>query len=160
MELNLLQRRYLAKIRQNKGGWFARLTHTNLFSFYPDPLRRGLAIGLFWAFIPMPFQMLPATFFCLIGTANLPIALLCVWISNPLTYAPILYVESFIGEALHHSSIGDEIFGTIPNNVIALNVLYILTGGIIMGIISAIIGYVIGPFLSHQIQKISRQQKK
>lgn len=159
--LKRLQRQHLTKIRRDRDGLLSRLSHMNMFSLRAEPLRRGLAVGMFWTFIPMPFQMLPATFFAMLAGANLPIVLLCVWISNPLTYAPILYLENRIGRLLHVSI--DRLFGFDLDVMMSGNIggqlIYTLEGGIILGVVSATVGYGVGPFLSRQIQRISRKRQ-
>ena len=45
----------------------------------------GLSVGLFMAFMPIPFQMLLAAPAAILLRVNLPIAAVSVWISNPLT---------------------------------------------------------------------------
>ncbi len=52
---------------------------------------RGMLIGLFFAFIPLPTQMLFACIGCILVRANLPLAIACVWITNPLTMGPVFY---------------------------------------------------------------------
>ncbi len=47
-------------------------------------------IGLFAAFIPLPFQMLIAAALAIFIQANLPIAVALVWVTNPLTM-PVLF---------------------------------------------------------------------
>ncbi len=60
-------------------------------------ISRGLLVGLFWGFIPMPMQMggviLTTPFF----KFNVPIALATVWLSNPITYPPLWYLEYLTG---------------------------------------------------------------
>lgn len=51
----------------------------------------GLSVGLFMAFMPIPFQMLLAAPAAILLRVNLPIAAVSVWISNPLTMAPMIY---------------------------------------------------------------------
>lgn len=49
----------------------------------------GLSIGLFMAFMPVPFQMILAAPAAILARVNLPIAVVSVWISNPLTMPPM-----------------------------------------------------------------------
>ena len=57
--------------------------------------RRSVAgatfIGLFCAFLPIPLQMLLAGVLAVASRCHLPIAIALVWITNPLTVAPIFY---------------------------------------------------------------------
>lgn len=66
--------------------------------------RRSVAlaflVGLFWAFIPMPFQMVPAAVCSVIIRCNLPIAVALVWITNPITLIPIFYFNYKFGAYL------------------------------------------------------------
>lgn len=57
----------------------------------------ALAIGLFWAFVPVPAQMAGAALFALWLRVNLPIAMATVWVSNPFTIGPILYAQYRVG---------------------------------------------------------------
>lgn len=57
----------------------------------------GVFIGVFVAFIPMPFQMLLVAFLAIILNVNLPITILLVWITNPLTMPFIYYFEYELG---------------------------------------------------------------
>lgn len=54
-------------------------------------------IGLFCAFLPIPLQMLPAAALVVVFRCNLPIAIVLVWISNPLTIAPMFYFTYRLG---------------------------------------------------------------
>ncbi|HEY9191068.1 MAG TPA: DUF2062 domain-containing protein [Sulfurovum sp.] len=58
---------------------------------------RGVAIGLFWAFIPMPMQMLAVIATTPFIRFNVPIAISMVWLSNPFTMPPMYYVEYLTG---------------------------------------------------------------
>jgi uncharacterized protein (DUF2062 family) len=57
-------------------------------------------IGLFCAFLPMPFQMLPAGALAVMFRCNLPISLALVWVTNPLTMPPMFYFSYRLGSWL------------------------------------------------------------
>jgi uncharacterized protein (DUF2062 family) len=56
--------------------------------------------GLFCAFLPLPFQFLPAALGAIFFRANLPLCIGLVWLSNPLTTIPILYVAYALGSTI------------------------------------------------------------
>ena len=63
-----------------------------LWSINKHTLSRAVAIGLFWGWMPMFFQMIPAAFCAVYFRANLPLSLAGVWISNQITMPPMMYV--------------------------------------------------------------------
>ncbi len=56
-------------------------------------ITRGIFIGLFWGFIPMPMQMLAVLAITPFLKFNVPIAISMVWLSNPLTMPFMYYME-------------------------------------------------------------------
>lgn len=60
--------------------------------------------GLFWAMIPMPFQMIPATICAIIFRANVPLSILLVWITNPLTMPFIFGFTYWLGTLILHQT--------------------------------------------------------
>lgn len=168
--LRLIERRHQAAIRKNKNGWMARFMHSSLFSLKTAPFCRGLSIGMFWAFVPMPFQMVPATLFCLLSYANLPIALLSVWISNPLTYIPIFYAQYKIGMWLYADEEGGALgkmdfndFSDFYNSsaeVAPEFLLFLVKGGLTMAIVCAVLGYVAGYPLSAYLRRHSKRRRR
>lgn len=60
-------------------------------------ITRGIWIGLFWGFIPMPMQMLAVMATTPFIRFNVPIAISMVWLSNPLTMPPMYYMEYLTG---------------------------------------------------------------
>ncbi len=61
---------------------------------------RGLFVGIFIAFIPMPFQMLAVLAVLPFFKFNVPIGLSMVWLSNPATMPFMYYMEYLTGNML------------------------------------------------------------
>ncbi|MCK5894065.1 MAG: DUF2062 domain-containing protein [Endozoicomonadaceae bacterium] len=63
--------------------------------------RRSVAmafmVGVFCAFLPIPFQMLPAAILALLFRCNLPLSISLVWITNPFTMPVIFYFTYRVG---------------------------------------------------------------
>ncbi|ODC02967.1 ATP-binding protein [Terasakiispira papahanaumokuakeensis] len=77
-----------------------------LARFLADPslwmlTRRSVAwafsVGIFCAFLPMPFQMVAAAVLASFLRCNLPISVGLVWITNPLTMPVIFYATYVLG---------------------------------------------------------------
>ena len=86
-------------IRNNKSLQFLGpiIHEPNLWHLNRHSVIKAFAIGLFWACIPMPFQMVAAAICAVRFNANLPLSLVLVWISNPLTMPPMFYAEYLLG---------------------------------------------------------------
>ena len=63
-------------------------------------ISRGVLIGLFIAFIPMPMQMAAVLLFVPFIRFNVPIGLAMCWLSNPITMPPMYYMEYLTGSFL------------------------------------------------------------
>jgi uncharacterized protein (DUF2062 family) len=73
------------------------ISEPNLWHFNRRSASRAALIGLFWCMIPMPFQMIPAALLAFYLTANVPLSLGLVWISNPVTMPPIFFATYKFG---------------------------------------------------------------
>ncbi len=86
-------------IKDNK--WlkiFGSLLHNpNLWHLNRNSIAKAFAVGLFFAFMPVPFQMILAAGTSIIFQANLPLAIALVWITNPLTMPFIFYSCYLVG---------------------------------------------------------------
>ncbi|GLR64691.1 DUF2062 domain-containing protein [Marinospirillum insulare] len=82
------------KIQANKSLGFmsAHLADPSLWTLTRTSVSGAFSIGLFVAFLPIPMQMLLAAFLAGYWRVNLPISVGLVWVSNPLTTPPLLYV--------------------------------------------------------------------
>lgn len=59
---------------------------------------RGVAIGLFCCWMPVPFQMPMAAAGAILFRGYLPISMATVWLTNPVTMAPAMIVAYQIGQ--------------------------------------------------------------
>ena len=55
-------------------------------------------IGLFCAFLPLPGQTLIVTAMALVFRCNLPLSMMLIWVSNPLTIPPLIIGLHTLGQ--------------------------------------------------------------
>ena len=68
------------------------LFHGDLWRFNRLSFCRATVIGVFWGWMPMFFQMIPAAYCAVLFRANLPLSVAGVWISNPITMPAMMYI--------------------------------------------------------------------
>ncbi len=70
----------------------------------------AFSVGLFIAFVPVPFQMVLAAIGAIVVRVNLPISITLVWITNPFTMPPLFYFAYKVGTWLLDTPIQDVEF--------------------------------------------------
>ncbi|MCW9012478.1 MAG: DUF2062 domain-containing protein [Gammaproteobacteria bacterium] len=98
-------RKYLPdshKIKEHKTlRIFGTLLHDpNLWHLNRRSVSVAFAVGLFFMWIPVPFQMALAAGVAIIVRSNLPISVALVWISNPVTMPPLFYFAYQFGAGM------------------------------------------------------------
>lgn len=121
-----------------------RLHDANLWHLNRRSASGAFAVGLFTAFMPLPFQMVIAAAAAIVFRVNLPLSIVLVWATNPITIPPLFYGAYRIGA---------WILGTPPIELeLELSVDYmmnelgevwepLLFGCLLCGFVSATIGY-------------------
>jgi len=96
------------------------------------------------AFVPMPFQMIPAAALAIVFRANIIVSVALVWISNPITMPPLFYFCYLLGARILGQQPGRMEF-EISFDWLASELMLIwqpfLLGCFIVGSIMALIGY-------------------
>lgn len=98
---------------------------------------RAFALGLFVAWLPIPFQMALVAVTALWLRVHLPVALVAVWVSNPVTTLPMLYVSYRFGLAVLGMAPGEAYWQPF------------LLGCFLLGVLTAAAGYFLLDLLWH-----------
>ena len=129
-----------------------RLQEPSLWHINRHSCSLAVAVGIFCAFVPVPFQMLLAAAVAVWVRANILIAVPMVWVSNPLTMGPMFYVCYLVGL---------EVLGAEPEHFhfeLSFNWLMselsaiwqpFLLGCLIVGLIAALLLFVLVRVLWH-----------
>ncbi len=84
-----------------------RLQEPDLWHINRKSCSGAAALGIFCAFIPVPFQMLLAAIGAIFFRYNILVAVPMVWVSNPVTMPPMFYFCYWIGALLLGVEIGE-----------------------------------------------------
>ncbi|MEH6452486.1 MAG: DUF2062 domain-containing protein, partial [Psychromonas sp.] len=120
------------------------LHRPNLWHLNRRSAAGAVAVGIFCAWMPIPFQMILAAALAIFCTVNLPLSIALVWISNPVTMPAIFYGAYRLGAFILQTPVHEfqfelsfswiaEMFETIAPPL--------LLGSLILGIICSALGY-------------------
>jgi len=117
----------------------------NLFHLNRHSVSVAFFAGIFCAFLPLPGQTLFAALAALLLRCNMPITMALIWITNPLTMAPIFFLTFELGRWLLNSpatefsiNLSWQWFQMQGETIIAP----LLAGSLACGIVFGAIGYV------------------
>lgn len=94
--------RHLPRAKHIRGTWIHRVFGDRLFAnelWHPtgQKFAAGMAIGAFFALIPLPVQMIAAALTAFFFRANIPAAIAGTWLSNPFTFPFCVYFQYRLG---------------------------------------------------------------
>jgi len=137
------------KIRSHKylNRLFGTLLHDpNLLHLNRRSVSSAFAVGLFMAWVPVPFQMVLAAAAAIYFRCNLPISVGLVWITNPVTMPPFFFFAYKVGTWILGTRIHEVKFALsiewLGSELQAIWQPFLL-GCFVCGVVSAGLGYVI-----------------
>jgi hypothetical protein len=108
-----------------------------------------MAVGMFCAFLPIPFQMLLAAIAAVAFRVNILIAVPLVWISNPITIAPIFYFCYYVGALILGTEIHDFMI-ELDFDWLLSELLYtwqpLLLGSLVVATIASLVSFMLAQF--------------
>jgi uncharacterized protein (DUF2062 family) len=122
------------------------LQNPNLWHLNRRSVAGAVSVGLFCAWMPIPFQMVLAAVIAMLFTVNLPISVALVWLSNPITMPPLFYGAYRLGAFILQEEVVDFHFQlslTWLAKTLETIAPPLLLGCFIMGTICSILGYVL-----------------
>lgn len=144
------------------GKW---LQDPNIWHLNRHSVAKAFVIGLFWMAIPIPSQMIAAAIFAVLFRANLPLSVALVWISNPLTMAPIFYFNYVVGSLILGEKADDDFHFELSwdwlINTLGELWLPLYLGSAVVGIALGLISYLVIHFLwRHHVYQNWKNRKK
>lgn len=106
----------------------------------------AVAVGLFIGWLPVPMQMLIAALLAATLRVHVPVSVVLVWFSNPITFPALLYAAWFIGSSILGTSM---LTAPLSMNVLALLKTtasawpIILFGSLFCATLFSVLGYVL-----------------
>jgi uncharacterized protein len=146
------------------------LHEPNLWHINRHSLSIGMAVGLFAALLPLPFQTLWAALLAVAFRGNLPLAAVLVWLSNPFTTPPLYYVSYELGAlmlGIHTKQVDFSITSDLWSSTWWVKTLESiwepwLLGLMTLAVLSALIGYLAVQWLwrLHVVSSWHHRRKK
>ena len=124
---------------------FGDLLHDpNLWHLNRRSIAGAFAVGLFFAWWPVPFQMVLAAGAAIWFRTNLPLSVALVWITNPLTMPVMFYIAYLVGTwiiGVPETTFHFELFMEWLLNELQSIWLPFLTGCFTFAVVCSVLGY-------------------
>lgn len=104
----------------------------------------GVAVGLFVSWVPVPLQMLLAAVLAAVLRVHVPVSVVMVWFTNPLTFAPLLYAAWRSGSMILGKPVLAEPLTFSPDSILVSAGQawpMLLTGMLFCASVSAVFGF-------------------
>jgi len=104
----------------------------------------GVAVGLFVSWVPVPLQMLFAAVLAAVLRVHVPVSVVMVWFTNPLTFAPLLYAAWRSGSMILGEPVLAEPLNFSPHSILSSAGQAwptLLTGMLFCASVSAVLGF-------------------
>ena len=104
----------------------------------------GVAVGLFISWVPIPLQMLLAAVIAAVLRVHVPVSVVMVWFTNPLTFAPLLYAAWRSGSMILGKPVLAEPLTFSPDSILVSAGQawpMLLTGMLFCASVSAVFGF-------------------
>ncbi len=90
-----------------------RLLEPQLWRMQHEAVARGVAVGMFWAFVIPVGQVAAAALHCVVWRANIPVAAAMTMLTNPFTIGFWLWLAYQVGVLV----LGEPVAGAAPQGV-------------------------------------------
>jgi uncharacterized protein len=138
-------KRYSPKREDVHLGWLNKHLHDPyLWKWNKRTISRAFAIGLFCAFMPIPFHTILAAVLAILFSSNILLSIALVWVNNPITMVPIYYFTYKLGSYIIGMELDPNFIFTMEYILANLTTttIALCLGGFIVGLIASILGYI------------------
>jgi len=143
-----------------------RLHDPNLWHINRRSSAGAFAVGLFTAFVPIPFQMVLAAGAAIVLRVNLPLSVVLVWVTNPVTIPPICLFAYLVGTwilgAPANAKAFDFTLTWFQNGGLEGIWAPFLLGCLIFGLVSSLVGYALvrGLWRLHAVRQWEKRRQR
>ncbi|GAA0835122.1 MULTISPECIES: DUF2062 domain-containing protein [unclassified Marinomonas] len=134
------------KLKENKALSLLgkQIYEADLWHLNRRSVARAFLNGLFWAFIPMPFQMVVSALLAIPLRANIPLSIALVWITNPLTMPFVFYFNYKVGSLIMGGDDGKDFHLSVEWIWAKLEHIWLplYLGSVVSGLFFGILAYV------------------